>query len=82
MRSPYPDLMLEMAVVRMASLAAVIDADELMRAIGASGSAAGVGNSTSGKPPGGGGGAAERRRRSRVERAVGGARRGCASRAR
>jgi len=33
-RSPYPDLLLEMGVVRMASLAAVIDADELMRAIG------------------------------------------------
>jgi len=35
LRSPYPDLLLEMAVVRMASLAAVIDADELLRAIGA-----------------------------------------------
>ncbi len=34
LRSPYPDLLLEMAVVRMASLAAVIDADELLRAIG------------------------------------------------
>ena len=33
-RSPYPDLLLEMAVVRMASLAPVIDADELLRAIG------------------------------------------------
>ncbi|MDO8432237.1 MAG: DNA polymerase III subunit gamma/tau [Candidatus Binatus sp.] len=38
-RSPYPDLLLEMAVVRMASLAAVIDADELLRAIGSSGAA-------------------------------------------
>ena len=28
--SPYPDLLLEMAVVRMASLAPVIDADELL----------------------------------------------------
>jgi DNA polymerase-3 subunit gamma/tau len=35
-RSPYPDLLLEMAVVRMASLAPVIDADELMRAINSS----------------------------------------------
>jgi len=34
LKSPYPDLLLEMAVVRMASLAAVIDADELLRAIG------------------------------------------------
>jgi len=34
MRSPYPDLLLEMAVIRMASLAPVMDADELMRAIG------------------------------------------------
>ena len=37
-RSPYPDLLLEMAVVRMATLAPVIDADELLRAIGAGGS--------------------------------------------
>ncbi|MGO9604093.1 MAG: DNA polymerase III subunit gamma/tau [Candidatus Binataceae bacterium] len=36
-RSPYPDLLLEMAVVRMASLAPVVDADELLRAIGAAG---------------------------------------------
>jgi DNA polymerase-3 subunit gamma/tau len=34
-RSPYPDLLLEMAVIRMATLAPVIDADELLRAIGA-----------------------------------------------
>ncbi|MGH7932323.1 MAG: DNA polymerase III subunit gamma/tau, partial [Candidatus Binataceae bacterium] len=41
-RSPYPDLLLEMAVIRMASLAPVIDADELLRAInGAVPSAAG-----------------------------------------
>ena len=45
-RSPYPDLLLEMAVVRMASLAPVLDADELMRALGASG----------GAPPSSGGG--------------------------
>jgi DNA polymerase-3 subunit gamma/tau len=36
-RSPYPDLILEMALVRMATLAPVLDADELLRAIGASG---------------------------------------------
>jgi DNA polymerase III subunit gamma/tau len=47
MRSPYPDLLLEMAAVRMASLAAVIDADELMRAIGAGGN----GPPSAGKPP-------------------------------
>ncbi|MGH7948164.1 MAG: hypothetical protein ACREQF_02945, partial [Candidatus Binataceae bacterium] len=34
LRSPYPDLLLEMAVIRMASLAPVMDADELLRAIG------------------------------------------------
>jgi DNA polymerase III subunit gamma/tau len=33
-RSPYPDLLLEMAVIRMASMAPVIDADELLKAIG------------------------------------------------
>jgi DNA polymerase III subunit gamma/tau len=53
MRSPYPDLLLEMAVIRMATLAPVIDADELLRAIGAGdagGSAkrAGGGGNTSG----------------------------------
>ncbi|HEY1849791.1 MAG TPA: DNA polymerase III subunit gamma/tau [Candidatus Binataceae bacterium] len=35
-RSPYPDLLLEMVVIRMATLAPVIDADELLQAIGAS----------------------------------------------
>jgi DNA polymerase-3 subunit gamma/tau len=35
LRSPYPDLLLEMAVIRMATLAPVIDADELLRALGA-----------------------------------------------
>src|SRR5581483_3393443 len=40
-RSPYPDLLLEMAVVRMATLAPVMDADELLRALGAAGGAAG-----------------------------------------
>ncbi len=42
LRSPYPDLLLEMAVVRMASLAAVIDADELLRAIGSAPPASGT----------------------------------------
>jgi DNA polymerase-3 subunit gamma/tau len=50
LRSPYPDLLLEMAVVRMASLAAVIDADELLRAIGSSAPP------TSGAPPASSGG--------------------------
>src|SRR5262249_35052737 len=36
-KSPYPDLLLEMAVIRMASLSQVIDADELMRTIDAAG---------------------------------------------
>ncbi len=40
-RSPYPDLLLEMAVIRMASLAPVLDADELLRAIGGANPAAG-----------------------------------------
>jgi DNA polymerase III subunit gamma/tau len=34
LRTPYPDLIIEMAVVRMATLAPVMDADELLRAIG------------------------------------------------
>ena len=33
LRSPYPELLLEMAVVRMATLAPVIEAEELLRAI-------------------------------------------------
>lgn len=36
-RSPYPDLLMEMAVVRMATLAPVLDADELIRAVRAGG---------------------------------------------
>ncbi len=44
-RSPYPDLMLEMTMIRMATLAPVLDADELMRAIG---SAGGGGTSSAG----------------------------------
>jgi len=63
-RSPYPDLLLEMAVIRMATLAPVIDADELLRAIGAGGSAArtaGGGSAPTSapqSPPVAGGGAA------------------------
>ena len=48
LKSPYPDLLLEMAVVRMASLAAVIDADELLRAIGSTPPASGTPPSSSG----------------------------------
>jgi len=55
-RSPYPDLLLEMAVIRMATLAPVIDADELLRAIGAGGpggpaKGSGGGGNTSGATP-------------------------------
>jgi DNA polymerase III subunit gamma/tau len=39
LRSPYPDLLLEMIVVRMATLAPVMDADELLRALGTGGGA-------------------------------------------
>ena len=46
LRSPYADLLLEMAVVRMATLAPVIDGDELARAVKALG----------GTPPASGGG--------------------------
>jgi DNA polymerase-3 subunit gamma/tau len=48
-RSPYSDLLLEMVVIRMATLAPVIDADELLQAIGASvpaGRAAGGGSAS------------------------------------
>jgi DNA polymerase-3 subunit gamma/tau len=67
-RSPYPDLLLEMIVVRMATLAPVMDADELLRALGAAGgvppaapSAASGGSGSPPPPPpprprGGGGG--------------------------
>ncbi len=53
LKSPYPDLLLEMAVVRMASLAAVIDADELLRAIGSTPPASGTPPASSGGGPGG-----------------------------
>jgi len=52
-RSPYPDLLIEMAVVRMASLAPVIDADELMRAIGAAAAGTPPATPPRGSAPGG-----------------------------
>jgi DNA polymerase-3 subunit gamma/tau len=57
LKSPYPDLLLEMAVVRMASLAAVIDADELLRAIGSTPPASGTPPASSGGGSGGRGAA-------------------------
>jgi DNA polymerase III subunit gamma/tau len=52
LRSPYPDLLLEMAVIRMAALAPVIDADELLRMIGAGGTGAAVKGTTGGNTSG------------------------------
>ncbi len=57
LKSPYPDLLLEMAVVRMASLAAVIDADELLRAIGSTPPASGTPPASTGGGSGGRGAA-------------------------
>jgi len=67
LRSPYPDLIIEMAIVRMATLAPVIDADELMRAIGAAEAAPGP--ASRGVPPAGApsGGEAPAARRLKVE---------------
>ncbi len=48
LKSPYPDLLMEMAVIRMASLAPVMDADELLRAIGNGGGTAPASSSGSG----------------------------------
>ncbi len=48
LRSPYPDLLMEMAVIRMAALAPVMDADELLRAIGNGGGAGPASSSGSG----------------------------------
>jgi DNA polymerase III subunit gamma/tau len=45
LRSPYPDLLLEMAVVRMATIAPVIDAEQLLRAIDAAGAGPAAGSS-------------------------------------
>ena len=47
LRSPYTDLLMEMAVIRMASLAPVMDADELLRAIGNRGGAGPASSSSS-----------------------------------
>jgi DNA polymerase III subunit gamma/tau len=52
LRSPYPDLLLEMAVIRMAALAPVIDADELLRAIGAGAAGAGAKGTAGGNTSG------------------------------
>jgi DNA polymerase-3 subunit gamma/tau len=53
-KSPYPELLLEMAVVRMATLAPVVDAEDLLRAI-ASAEARSAGDFSS-RPAGGGSG--------------------------
>jgi len=45
-QSPYPDLLLEMAIVRMASLAPVVDLDELLGTIAARGGGAPSGSSS------------------------------------
>ncbi|MGA2409145.1 MAG: DNA polymerase III subunit gamma/tau [Candidatus Binataceae bacterium] len=52
-RSPYPDLLLEMAVIRMASLAPVLDSDELLKAIGSAknGQITANGGGAAGPPP-------------------------------
>jgi DNA polymerase III subunit gamma/tau len=50
-RSAYPDLMLEMTMIRMATLAPVLDADELMRAIGARGNGGASGGNDGGIRP-------------------------------
>ncbi len=55
LKSPYPDLLMEMAVIRMAALAPVMDADELLRAIGNGGAGPAPSSSSSGgSPPVGG----------------------------
>ncbi|MEA2680276.1 MAG: polymerase subunit gamma/tau, partial [Candidatus Binataceae bacterium] len=48
LKSPYPDLLMEMAVIRMAALVPVMDADELLRAIGNGGGAGPASSSSSG----------------------------------
>jgi len=52
LRSPYADLLLEMTVVRMASLAPVLDGEELARALAALGREGGPGGGPLGPPPG------------------------------
>ena len=54
-KSPYPDLLIEMAVVRMASLAPVMDADELLRVIETAGAAPSRAPAPSSSSGGGGG---------------------------
>jgi DNA polymerase III subunit gamma/tau len=60
LKSPYPDLLMEMAVIRMAALAPVMDADELLRAIGNGGAGSAASNSggTASSSSSGGGAAA------------------------
>ncbi|MGB6554679.1 MAG: DNA polymerase III subunit gamma/tau [Candidatus Binataceae bacterium] len=50
-QSPYPDLLLEMAIVRMASLAPVVDLDELLGTIAARGGGAPSGSSSGSSSP-------------------------------
>ena len=56
LKSPYPDLLMEMAVIRMAALAPVMDANELLRAIGNStgGGSTSSSGSSGGTPSAGG----------------------------
>ena len=59
-RSPYPDLLLEMAIVRMASLAPVVDMNELLSAIAGThqtGSSSGSNSGSSSGSPSSSGGA-------------------------
>src|SRR5208283_4563395 len=67
LKSPYPDLLMEMAVVRMASLAPVMDADELLRAIGNGGSGTGSSSSSGGAASSGGPSGSVPTRRMKVE---------------
>jgi DNA polymerase-3 subunit gamma/tau len=65
-KSPYPDLLLEMAVVKMATLAPVIDAEDLLRAIGAA-EASSAGDSVKRPASGGTGPSSSGARRVKVE---------------
>ena len=51
-RSSFPDLLLEMAAVRMATLAPVMDAEELLRVLGIAGAAPGAAPAIPGKAAG------------------------------
>ncbi|HLI80567.1 MAG TPA: DNA polymerase III subunit gamma/tau [Candidatus Binataceae bacterium] len=62
LKSPYPDLLMEMAVVRMASLAPVMDADELLRAIGNGGGSPSSSSSSGGAASSGASGSVPTRR--------------------